>query len=122
MFVFTRQSLRRNNPEVGQATTCSTRRVEQWRGKPAGDGEYYYESERVGGQVVKQYVGPGQVALLIDSMNAERELSGMRNGRRSGPRLKNSPGSEAMIVPLDDFTRLVAEGALLAAGYIRAQS
>jgi hypothetical protein len=37
-----------------------------------GGREYYYESERVGGRVVKRYVGPGQVAILIDSMNEEK--------------------------------------------------
>jgi hypothetical protein len=84
-----------------------------------GNRQYYYESERVGGRVVKRYVGPGQVAVLIEAMNEEKGAEREAERAKVRATMGELARLEAMIVPLDDFTQAVAEGAMLAAGYHR---
>jgi hypothetical protein len=87
-----------------------------------GDGRlrrYYYSARRVGGKVVKAYRGGGTVGLHAAQADDERRL------REQGEALVRAR-RRAELIALDDLTQalhercaLLAEAALLAAGYRR---
>ena len=81
-----------------------------------GGRAYYYTAERVGGRVVKRYVG-GAVAGLAARMAAierDKRLADRESARaaREAAEALDSPVAE-----LDEVAGLVARAALLAAGY-----
>src|SRR5436189_258957 len=84
-----------------------------------GNRRYYYQSERVYGRVVKQYVGSGEVAELIDVVNLDKQAA--RDAERAKVRAERDELSrlESVLVSLGDFADAAAEEAMRAAGYHR---
>ena len=89
-----------------------------WETRQRG-GRYYTRSRKIGGQVVREYIGTGPLAELIAARDAEgrvertAEAAALRAERdRLGP-------AEVALAELDAFAELLAQAALVAAGYRR---
>lgn len=82
-------------------------------------GMYYYTAERVGGRVVKSYVGTGRVAELAaqlgDCARAERAAEAEAN-RQARSELD---ALAAALAPLHELADAATTAALVAAGYHR---
>jgi hypothetical protein len=80
-------------------------------------GRYYTRSKKVNGQVIREYVGTGEIAELVARQDAlERQ---QREAERSACQAERAE-LEALDAPLNDLdalAELVARAALLAAGY-----
>jgi hypothetical protein len=80
-------------------------------------GRYYTRSKKVGGRVVRQYVGTGQIADLVAEMDAldrqrrEAERAAWREERAELEAL------DAPLNQLNDLADLLARTALMAAGF-----
>ncbi len=81
-----------------------------------GGGSYYYSAERVGGCVVKRYVGSGRVAELaaqLDALNrAERKMA--PDAERQA--LADLAALDAALAPLYELADVATAAALVAAG------
>jgi hypothetical protein len=81
-----------------------------------GNQTYYYTAERVGGRVVKQFVGSGRVAELAAQLDAlaraEREEAA-EAAKRERDRLD---ALDAVLVPLHELADAATVAAFLAAG------
>lgn len=83
-----------------------------------GNGTFYYERARkVGGKVVKEYIGRGplaELAALLDAQRrAEREAA-IRDARNERERVK---ASVELAVELAELIELLVKGHLLVAGF-----
>ena len=82
-----------------------------------GGRHYYYRSRKIGGQVVKEYIGAGSTADLIaahDEAARERRAEVRRRIREDARRLADQAAQD------EAFSRAVdalAAAALMAAGY-----
>jgi hypothetical protein len=80
-------------------------------------GRYYTRSRKVGGRVVREYVGIGRVAELAAQMDAlareNRRLKALELRREKA----DLAALDDQIERLIEMTALVARAALLAAGY-----
>jgi hypothetical protein len=82
-----------------------------------GDREYYYQSERVGGRVVKRYVGGGRIGELAARLDAIERMK-TEADHEIGRLEREEIG--ALDAPLDELNKLadlLARAALLAAGF-----
>jgi hypothetical protein len=82
-------------------------------------GRYYTRSKKVGGRVVREYVGTGRVAELAAELDAIGRQQ--REAERAAWRTERAE-LEALDAPLDelnDLADLLAHAALLAAGFHR---
>jgi hypothetical protein len=82
-------------------------------------GRYYTRSKKVGGRVVREYVGTGETAALIARLDAierqeRRERKDLSREEKAG-----LDALDADLAALADATDLAARAALLAAGYHR---
>jgi hypothetical protein len=83
------------------------------------NGFYFYTASRVGGRVVKHYVGSGPVAA------AAAELAAIDRQRRADDRAafeherRETAAIDARLDELNELADLVARAALVAAGYRR---
>ena len=82
-----------------------------------GRGRYYTRSRRVGGQIVRQYIGHGPIAELIaESDRQERERKQADAARRVARKAQDA----ALDTQVDEVCRLadlLARSALLTAGF-----
>jgi hypothetical protein len=89
-----------------------------WEARPRG-GRYYTRSRKVGGRVVREYVGgglAGELAARQDERERDARLEEAGMVRRQRARVAEAG------VPLDelcDLSDLMVRAALLAAGYRR---
>jgi hypothetical protein len=78
---------------------------------------YYYRVRKVGGRVVREYVGTGRVAELaaqLDALEHDRREAEKAAGRAEKARLD---ALDADVAALIDLTDLAAAAALRAAGF-----
>jgi hypothetical protein len=82
-------------------------------------GRYYTRSKKVNGRVIREYVGTGRIAVLFAQLDAitrgarEKEATAARAERERLQEL------EIPVTELNAVTDLLAQAALLAAGYRR---
>jgi hypothetical protein len=87
-----------------------------WETRARG-GRYYTRSRKLGGRVVREYVGTGPIAALIaDQDAAEREQRAVEQQRLRRVRAHLAP-LETMTAELDQLAELLARAALVAHGY-----
>jgi hypothetical protein len=80
-------------------------------------GPYYTRSTKRGGRIVREYVGCGDVAVIIAQADA---LKWEERQAQLAERQEKRAQDEALEAEIDEFCRLVeaaARAALLAAGY-----
>ena len=91
-----------------------------WERRKTG-GLYYTQSERINGRVVRRYIGKGEIAEVIasvdDSVKAERKKAqaDVRAGRAELDEL------ELLVAKYDAEVSTIVNAALSAAGYHRHQ-
>ena len=84
-----------------------------------GNGTYYYTAERVGGRVVKRYVGTGRVAELAAQLDAiTRQRDALQADQQRQVRDEMGALDEAL-APLNELADLLTRAALVAAGFHR---
>lgn len=87
-----------------------------WERRTRG-GLYYTRSRRVGGRVVREYIGCGEVARAIARLDAlEREEREAERAEREQERVETTAAMQAMAVLVDALEELV-EAVLTANGY-----
>jgi hypothetical protein len=82
-----------------------------------GNRDYYYRATRVGGRVVREYVGTGRVAELVarmDALERDEQETDRQCARRERERID---ALDAPLAELDELADLLARAALLAAGF-----
>lgn len=93
-----------------------------WEERERG-GRYYTRSRRVGGRVVREYVGTGYVAELAarwDEVSREQEtMARVERGRRRQEWLAILKGGGGFDPDLRDAADKVVEAIMIAAGYHR---
>jgi hypothetical protein len=79
----------------------------------------YYTAERVGGRVVKQYVGTGPAAELAAELDAVRQQERSEAAEREARERDQMAALEAVLTPLNELADALGTAALVAAGYHR---
>ena len=82
-----------------------------------GQGAYYTRSRRIGGRVVREYIGTGSFAegiALLDELE-RRDRQAQADARRE--ERAELDALDAKVVELDDFADLLAHAVLVGAGY-----
>ena len=89
-----------------------------WEKRERG-GRYYTRSRRVGGRVVREYVGTGALAELVSAHDAQDRAN--REARAAVWRAQRQrlETTEAALNELSDLGEAVAHASLLLAGYRR---
>ncbi len=81
-----------------------------------GNATYYYTAERIGGRVVKTYVGTGRVAVLAALLDAEtraEKAEALEAVKRERAELA---ALDAALAPLNELADTATAAALVAAG------
>ena len=81
-----------------------------------GSGLYYYTAERVGGRVVKSYVGTGIVAQLAALLDAETRAEGRRAADADRRERDELAALDAALARLNELADAATAAALVAAG------
>lgn len=89
-----------------------------WESRKRG-GFYYTRSRKVGGRVVREYVGGGLLGQLAESEDAERQAE--REARAEAFRTESArlEAVDAPVDVLDEVAEALVRGALMLAGYQR---
>lgn len=87
-----------------------------WERRPRG-GWYYTRSRRVGGRVVREYVGTGLLAGLEAEMDAEDRAAKMQQREELRAEQQRWADVEEPVTTLCEMTELMARAALVLAGY-----
>ena len=78
---------------------------------------YYYRVRKVNGRVVREYIGAGRVAQLAAQMDALEMEKRQQEGREVRQKKAELAALDNDIKALCQATDLVAQAALVAAGY-----
>jgi len=82
-----------------------------------GRGRYYTRSRRVGGQIVREYIGHGPIAELVaESDRQEREQRRTEAARRAARKTQDA-ALDAQVDEVCGLADILARGVLLAAGF-----
>lgn len=82
-------------------------------------GRYYTRSRRENGRVVREYVGGGLAGQLAAQLDAEERADRLARQDLALAERHDVAALDAPLAELNDLADLLAEGALLAAGYHR---
>jgi hypothetical protein len=82
-------------------------------------GRYYTRSRRENGRVVREYVGGGLAGLLTAQLDAEERADRLAREALARAERLDLTALDAPLAELDDLADLLAEAALLAAGFHR---
>jgi hypothetical protein len=87
-----------------------------WERRDRG-GHYYVRSRRVGGRVVREYIGGGDLGILAAHLDerAREQRETERTALRSLIETEDRLGAE--VAAVDDLAETLARMALIAAGY-----
>jgi hypothetical protein len=84
-----------------------------------GAASYYYTAERVGGRVVKRYVGSGPAAEYAALLAAEARSAAAAEAEAREQESAELAALGAALAPLDELADTLTAAALVAAGYHR---
>jgi hypothetical protein len=84
-----------------------------------GRGTYYTRSRRVGGRVVRKYIGSGETAVLIAELDRQERKKRQAEAAQWRERKAQDAALEAQLDEVCRLADLLAETVLLAAGYHR---
>jgi hypothetical protein len=80
---------------------------------------YYYRSRRVGGRVVREYVGGGDIGRLAADLDAADRATKDEERRADLAAREQLEALDQPLQELGELVDLLAEAAMLAAGYRR---
>jgi hypothetical protein len=89
-----------------------------WETRARG-GRYYTRSRKVGGRVVREYVGGGPAGDLAAAEDAARRERAAAERAALRAERERAAGPEALLAELDALAEGLARAALAAAGYRR---
>src|SRR5919199_690140 len=89
-----------------------------WEKRDRG-GLYYTRSRKIGGRVVREYVGTGPVAKLAAHMDAEKRLRRQEEAQAWQEERKRMEALKAPVEELCQATDVLVEVHLVAGGYRR---
>ena len=81
------------------------------------NGWYYYRSRKVGGRVVKEYLGAGPVGAVAAKLDAHQRAERVAWAEATGAERARLAEAEAPLAELCTLTDALTKGALLLAGY-----
>ncbi|MBY0457718.1 MAG: hypothetical protein K2V38_10300, partial [Gemmataceae bacterium] len=84
-----------------------------------GNSSYYYTAERVGGRVVKRYVGTGTAAKRAAQLDALRQQERTQAAECEARERDQIAALEAALAPLNELADAVTAAALVASGHHR---
>ncbi len=84
-----------------------------------GNATYYYTAERVGGRVVKMYVGTGRVAVLAAQLDALTRVERDEAAEAERRERDALAALDAALAPLHELADAATAAALVAAGFHR---
>jgi hypothetical protein len=90
--------------------------VSPWERRVRG-GRYYTKSHRVGGRVVREYVGTGPLAELAARLDAEERRRREEERASQREERKRLDALAAPVVELCEVAEVIARAALIASGY-----
>jgi hypothetical protein len=82
-----------------------------------GGRSYYYSAERVGGRVVKRYVGSGELAALAAQLDTVSRHQHESEGEADRTARADLEALEAALTPLNELAELMTRAAMVAAGF-----
>ncbi len=89
-----------------------------WETRQRG-GSYYTRSVRQGGRVRREYIGTGETAALIATIDERDRQARMMARAAERAERERIGGADAALADLDALTEAMARLALVAAGYHR---
>ena len=89
-----------------------------WERRSRG-GRYYTRSRRVGGRVLREYLGSGLVAELAARLDAEERAERRERAEAERADRARLEGADRQLAEFCDVAEALARGALLLAGYHR---
>ncbi len=89
-----------------------------WETRQRG-GRYYTRSRKVGGRVVREYIGTGALAELIAAQDTEARAERLAVSVALRAEQERLAPAETALAELDALAELLAHAALVAAGYRR---
>ena len=84
-----------------------------------GGRRYYYRARKVGGRVVKEYVGSGPMAELVASQDAAARAERAAVAARLRAERERVAPAEADLAAIEEVAEALARVSLVAAGYRR---
>jgi hypothetical protein len=82
-----------------------------------GRGRYYTRSRRVGGRIVREYIGCGPEAILVAELDQqEREIRRLEAEQKEAQRVQDAV-LDAQVDEISELANLLARSLLLAAGF-----
>ena len=89
-----------------------------WERRKRG-GLYYTRSRKVGGRVIREYVGGGLTGHLAAQMDDNERMDRKSRAEKMRAELSHFEAIDTQVALLFDFAEALAQGSLMLAGYHR---